>query len=83
MQVKGEGPSPRRAKISRKNQVTLPVAAMAAAGVDAGDILLVEVEAEGVFRLVREQDPLDALVGSAPGIAAAVDLDELRDEWAR
>lgn len=74
---------PRRAKISSKNQITLPVAAMAAAAVDAGDVLRVEVEAEGVFRLVREQDPLEALIGSAPGIAAAVDLDELRNEWAQ
>lgn len=81
-EVKDDEP-PRRTKVSRKNQVTLPVAAMAAAGVDAGDVLRVEVEAEGVFRLVREQDPLDALVGSAPGISTAVDLDQLRDEWAR
>ncbi len=63
--------------------VTLPVAAMAAAGVGAGDVLRVEVEAEGVFRLVRERDPLDALIGSMPGLSAATDLDELRDEWER
>lgn len=73
----------RTTKVSSKNQITLPVAAMAAAAVDAGDVLRVEVEAEGVFRLVRAQDPLDAFLGSAPGIAAAGDLDELRDEWAR
>jgi len=56
---------------------------MAAAGVGAGDVLRVEVEAEGVFRLVRERDPLDALIGSMPGLSAATDLDELRDEWER
>lgn len=80
--VKAEVPAPRRAKISSKNQITLPVAAMAAAAVDAGDVLRVEVEAEGVFRLMRERDPLEVLIGSAPGIAA-VDLDELRNEWAQ
>jgi bifunctional DNA-binding transcriptional regulator/antitoxin component of YhaV-PrlF toxin-antitoxin module len=82
-EVKQEVSAPRRTRVSRKNQVTLPVAAMAAAAVDAGDVLRVEVEAEGVFRLVREQDPLDVLIGSAPGIAAAVDMDELRNEWER
>ncbi len=46
-------------------------------------ILRVEVEAEGVFRLVRERDPLDTVIGSMPGLSAATHLDELRDEWER
>jgi len=54
-----------------------------AAGVDTGDVLRVEVEAEGVFRLVRERDSLDAVIGSMPGLSAATHLDELRDEWER
>lgn len=80
--VKRDDEPARRTKVSRKKQVTLSVAAMAA-GVDTGDVLRVEVEAEGVFRLVRERDSLDAVIGSMPGLSAATHLDELRDEWER
>lgn len=78
---------PGRTTVSRKNQITLPVAALRAAHVVPGDRLRVEVVADGVFRLVRERDPwreaFDTLAGSAPGISAAANLDELREEWAR
>jgi hypothetical protein len=47
----------------------------------------VEVLGDGVVRLVREHDAwldaLDALAGSAPGLAAAANLEELRNEWER
>ncbi|MGQ0841231.1 AbrB/MazE/SpoVT family DNA-binding domain-containing protein [Actinokineospora sp.] len=82
-----DGSRVRTTKVSSKNQVTLPVAALAAAHVRPGDVLRVEVEADGVFRLIRHTDPfldaLDELAGSAPGLTAAVDLQELRDEWER
>ncbi|MGH3495691.1 MAG: AbrB/MazE/SpoVT family DNA-binding domain-containing protein [Sciscionella sp.] len=81
------GQPPRKTKVSRKNQVTLPVAALAEAHVEPGDVLRVEVEGDGVFRLVRQTDPwlaaFEELVGSAPGIAKATDLEELRNEWER
>lgn len=77
----------RKTKVSRKNQVTLPVAALAEAHVEPGDVLRVEVEGDGVFRLVRQNDPwlesFDELVGSAPGITDAANLEELRNEWER
>ena len=73
----------RTTKVSSKNQITLPVAALTAAKVKAGDVLRVEVVAEGVFRLVRQEDPVLALIGSAPGLSAATDLEELRNEWER
>jgi bifunctional DNA-binding transcriptional regulator/antitoxin component of YhaV-PrlF toxin-antitoxin module len=69
--------------VSRKNQITLPVAALRAAHVEPGDRLRVEVLGDGLFRLSRERDPLDELIGSAPGLAADTNLDELRDEWER
>lgn len=72
-----------RTKVSRKNQITLPVAALAEAHVSSGDVLRVEVVAEGVFRLVRERGRFDALAGVAPGISTAIDLDDERDEWDR
>jgi bifunctional DNA-binding transcriptional regulator/antitoxin component of YhaV-PrlF toxin-antitoxin module len=83
----GDDPPPRRTKVSSKNQVTLPVAALAAARVKSGDILQVEVEGDGVLRLTRYRDPrldlLEEFIGSAPGISAAANLEELRDEWER
>lgn len=71
-----------RTKVSSKNQITLPVAALAAAHVRSGDILRVEVVADGVFQLVRERSRLDPLIHSAPGLAAAADLESERDAWA-
>ncbi len=68
-------------KVSRKNQVTLPVAAMRAAGIAQGDELRVETEADGRIVLVRDGDPLDRFVGAIPGIGE--DLERLRDEWER
>jgi len=76
-----------RTKVSRKNQITLPVAALAAAHVTPGDVLRVEVVADGVFRLIRDSDPsraaLEQLIGSMPGLSAAANLEELRNEWER
>ncbi|MGQ0576118.1 MAG: AbrB/MazE/SpoVT family DNA-binding domain-containing protein [Pseudonocardia sp.] len=77
----------RTTKVSSKNQVTLPVAALRAAGVGPGDVLRVEVEADGVFRLVRERDPWWELFGklSSGGlpIMSREELEEMRDEWER
>lgn len=92
-EVKVDGPDvPRRGrrggrttKVSSKNQVTLPVAALRAAGVGPGDVLRVEVEADGVFRLVRERDPwwelFDKLAGSDLPVPTADELEEMRGPW--
>lgn len=66
-------------KVSRKNQVTLPVAVLRAAGIGQGDELRVEAEADGRIVLVRDGDPLDRFVGAIPGIGE--DLERLRDQW--
>jgi bifunctional DNA-binding transcriptional regulator/antitoxin component of YhaV-PrlF toxin-antitoxin module len=70
-------------RVSRKNQVTLPVAALRAAHVKPGDELQVTVDEQGRLVLTPVEDPLEALIGSAPGLSAATDLESLRDEWAR
>jgi bifunctional DNA-binding transcriptional regulator/antitoxin component of YhaV-PrlF toxin-antitoxin module len=70
-------------RVSSKNQVTLPVAALAAAHLGPGDSIRVEVIADGVLQLVREHDPMAALIGSVPGLSAAADLEAMRDEWER
>ena len=68
--------------ISRKNQVTLPVAALRAAGLEPGDGVLVRAVAPGRLELVRADD----LVAQYAGIFDATVypkgyLDELRREW--
>jgi bifunctional DNA-binding transcriptional regulator/antitoxin component of YhaV-PrlF toxin-antitoxin module len=68
-------------RVSRKNQVTIPVAALAKARVRAGDELRVTVEAKGRILLARDHDPLDNFVGALAGLSAATDLEKLREEW--
>jgi bifunctional DNA-binding transcriptional regulator/antitoxin component of YhaV-PrlF toxin-antitoxin module len=84
--VKQEPGPVRTTKVSRKNQVTLPVAALREAGVAPGDILRVEVVSDGVFRLVRTRDPWWELFESTKGIGGITtraELEEMRDEWDR
>lgn len=77
----------RRTKVSSKNQITLPVAALRAAGVAPGDLLRVEVVEDGVFRLIRERDPwwelFDKLSSGAYPMISRDELEEMRDEWER
>ena len=70
-------------RLSRKNQVTLPIAALAAAHVSQGDVLRVSAKGDGRILLERSVDPLDEFAGSVPGLAAATQLEKLRDEWGR
>jgi hypothetical protein len=63
--------------------VTLPVAVLAESRVGPGDNLLVEVAGDGRIVLMRERDPIEEIIGSAPGLSAATDLQSLRDEWER
>jgi bifunctional DNA-binding transcriptional regulator/antitoxin component of YhaV-PrlF toxin-antitoxin module len=79
----GEVKDVRHTRISSKNQVTLPVSALRAAHLQAGDEVRVEVDAEGRITLTQEQDPLAAFVGALPGLSEATDLEGLRDEWER
>lgn len=69
--------------MSRKHQVTLPVEALREARVAPGDELRVSVDDEGRLVLSPVDDPLEALIGDAPGLSAATDLAALRDEWER
>jgi AbrB family looped-hinge helix DNA binding protein len=70
-----------RTRISAKNQVTLPVAAMRAAGLRPGDELRVESDGGGRIVLVRERDPLEDLIGDMGDVYTPGFLDRLRDEW--
>lgn len=70
-------------RLSRKNQVTIPVAALDEAHLQPGDELRVEVAGDGRLVLVRVRDPWDELIGALPGLSAATNLEALRDEWER
>lgn len=68
-------------RISAKNQATIPVQALRAAGIEVGDE--VRVVADGRGRLVLELDAniVARHAGSLPGIYPAGELATLRDEW--
>jgi bifunctional DNA-binding transcriptional regulator/antitoxin component of YhaV-PrlF toxin-antitoxin module len=68
-------------RVSGKHQVTLPVEAMAGAGIQTGDSLRAEVRGPGEVLLIREVDPIARFAGALTGVYAAGELDTLRDEW--
>lgn len=70
-------------RVSTKHQITIPVAALKDAQVLPGDELRVTADGRGRLILTAVDDPLEALIGSAPGLSAETDLQALRDEWAR
>jgi bifunctional DNA-binding transcriptional regulator/antitoxin component of YhaV-PrlF toxin-antitoxin module len=84
--VKDSGRKRRRGhtRISAKNQATLPVDALKAAGLKPGDELKVEADGAGRLVLSRAFDrrrAIEETAGSMPGIWKPGDLDRLRDEW--
>lgn len=70
-----------RTRISAKNQVTLPVDALAGAGLKIGDRLRADVSGPGKITLVREDDPLERFAGALSDAYPDGYLDDLRREW--
>ncbi len=68
-------------RVSAKHQVTIPMDALAQAGLRAGDRLRAEARGPGEVVLVREDDPIERYAGSLTGVYADGYLDELRGEW--
>ena len=68
-------------RLSSKNQATIPVAALRAAGVQAGDALRIEVTGPGEIKLIRVADRIDRFAGSLPGVYPKGYLRKLRNEW--
>lgn len=68
-------------RLSSKNQVTLPVAALRAAGLGPGDDIRIERVEPGRIVLAREQNPLTPFFGMFHGVYPEGDLEQLRAEW--
>ncbi len=68
-------------RVTAKNQITLPVDALRAAGLQAGERLTAHADGPGRIILEREVDPLERYAGALTGTWPAGALDELRDEW--
>jgi bifunctional DNA-binding transcriptional regulator/antitoxin component of YhaV-PrlF toxin-antitoxin module len=69
--------------ISRKNQVTLPVEALRAAGLEAGDEVKVRAVAPGRLEIVRADELVAEFAGVFDKKTYPADyLERLRREWA-
>lgn len=68
--------------ISAKNQLTLPVEAMRAAGFSSGDDVQVVSTGPGRIEIVQTDALIARYAGSLPGVYGENYLQELRDEWA-
>ncbi len=67
--------------ISSKNQITIPVAELRAAGLEAGERLVVRADGPGRVILEREDDVLAEFAGALTGVYADHGFDALRNEW--
>ena len=71
------------ARVSSKNQVTIPVEAMRAAGLRPGDEIAVRPAGEGEIVIATRGSRVRRHAGIATGIYKDGELERLRDEWKR
>jgi bifunctional DNA-binding transcriptional regulator/antitoxin component of YhaV-PrlF toxin-antitoxin module len=70
-------------RVSSKNQVTLPVEAMRAAGLRAGEEVTVRPIGDGELIIAARGSRVRRHAGIATGIYEPGELDRLRDDWDR
>jgi bifunctional DNA-binding transcriptional regulator/antitoxin component of YhaV-PrlF toxin-antitoxin module len=68
-------------RISAKHQITIPVDALRAAGLEVGERIVAHADGPGRVVLERETDVLEEFAGVLTGVYDADELDDLRDEW--
>ena len=68
-------------RVSSKNQITLPVEAMRAAGLRAGEEVTVRPIGDGELIIAARGSRVRRHAGIAAGIYEEGELDRLRDEW--
>ncbi|MGI8945624.1 MAG: AbrB/MazE/SpoVT family DNA-binding domain-containing protein [Thermoleophilaceae bacterium] len=71
------------AKLSGKNQITIPVSVLREAGLAAGDRLSVRAAGAGRLEIARLVDVVEEYAGSFTAGYPPGYHDELRDEWER
>ena len=69
--------------MSSKNQVTLPVVAMRAVGLHAGDEVTVRAVGDGQLLIAALGSRISRHAGIASGIYGDGEVGRLRDEWDR
>lgn len=67
--------------MSSKHQVTIPIEALRAAGLEAGERLVASVDGPGRIVFERAHDPLADFAGALTGAYELDELDTLRSEW--
>lgn len=67
-------------RISSKNQITLPVAALEEAGLQAGDRVTIEATDDGALRVRRGERTFEDAFGALTGIYPAGYLKQLDEE---
>ncbi|MGE0305555.1 MAG: AbrB/MazE/SpoVT family DNA-binding domain-containing protein [Acidimicrobiia bacterium] len=77
--VKGAGRG--RTRISAKHQITIPVDALRAAGLEIGDRVIARADGAGRVVLEREADVVALYAGAMTGVYTPNELDQLRREW--
>ena len=70
-------------RVSSKNQVTLPVEVMRAAGLAPGDEVTIRRAGDGEIVVAARGSRVRRHAGIAAGIYRDGELDQLRDEWNR
>lgn len=69
------------AKVSTKNQITVPVETLRTAGLAPGDEVTVQPAGTGEIVIAARSSRVRRHAGIATGIYRADELDQLRDEW--
>jgi AbrB family looped-hinge helix DNA binding protein len=68
------------ARISRKNQITLPVSLLRKLGLGPGDVVDIADEDDHIV-IRRHRSRFDGVIGTIPGLTEAVDVEGSRDSW--